>query len=41
MTTPLLNLYPSAPLEKINDIEQSLEKKLNDVTSLTTQLKTF
>ena len=29
MTTPTLKLYPSAPLENNNDLEQRLEKKLN------------
>ena len=34
MTTTTCRLYPSAPIEKGNDdLEQSLEKKLNDVNS--------
>ena len=34
MTTPPLNLYPSVPLENKNDdLEQRLEKKLNDSNS--------
>ena len=33
MTTPTLKLYPSAPLEKDFDLEQILEKKMNDVNS--------
>ena len=32
MATPTLKIYPSAPLEK-DDLEQRLEKKLNDVNS--------
>ena len=32
MTTPTLKLYQSAPREK-SDLEQILEKKLNDVNS--------
>ena len=32
MTTLTSMLYPSAPLEN-DDLEQKLEKKLNDVTS--------
>ena len=33
MTTPTLKLYPPTPSEK-NDLQQRLEKDLNDVFSL-------
>ena len=33
MTTPSFKLYPSAPLEKNDDLEQKLERGLNDVNS--------
>ena len=31
-------LYPSAPLEKNIDVEQRLEKKINDVNSFNNQI---
>ena len=33
MTTATLKFYPSAPLEKILEIEQRIKKKLKDVNS--------
>ena len=38
MSTPTLNLNPSAPLEK-DDSEQRLEKKLNYVNSFNNSIK--
>ena len=38
MSTPTLNLYLSAPIEKY-DLEQGLEKKLNDVNSFNKHIK--
>ena len=40
MEQKTLRLYPSAP-EENNDLEQRLEKKLNDVLVLITQSKTY
>ena len=34
-------LYPSAPLEKNIDLEQRLEKKLNDVNSFNNHINNF
>ena len=39
MTTPAIDIYPSAPLEK-TDLEQRLEKKQRTLTVLITQLIT-
>ena len=40
MATPTLNLYQSATLESTtnNDLEQALERKLNDVNSFTNSM---
>ena len=40
MTTPTLELYPSAPLEK-KDLEQKRDKKLNDANSFNNSKNTF
>ena len=40
MTIPDLKLYPSAPIDgKNDDLEQGLEKKLNDVISFINSIK--
>ena len=41
MSTPTLKLYLSAPLEINIELEQSLEKKLNDVDSFDSSKKTI